>query len=205
LRVERLAEEYKQLQSLRWSHKEIMLAAKTGYNWRSHITRPRRLKFFSKCGYGPHYLWEWLEHHYRRTKAASLGVSFDDFLSCWQQFEVREIYRGGSTQLLSTLNQLNVYMRARRTDLPHDEARSLACYRLYDVGDYLALRGRGITSATTRRILQAAPNWFDYRRGVKPVINALRYGATVDEIIERMHDNSLDIFAVQLRASFRSS
>src|SRR6266496_2088890 len=135
---------YPKLLTYGWSLGDLILAAKTGYNYVSH-TAPERLGRYNWKAYsGPEALTDWLQHYYREMKAAQIGMSLDDFVARWCRIADTRSYEGHRSREI-----MGDYVKARRFGLSDDEAIWVTYYSLNEQHLYLMLRRKLSQNLTT--------------------------------------------------------
>lgn len=175
-RIAQFVRDYDGLLGFGWTHDDIVLAVRTGYNWRAHFNDPGLSLRWSKYARGPELMGVWHQHYYNRTKAELIGMSFDEFMTCWCSFELQRFLR----ETYTSLKLLTMYIRARRYGFSEAEARWIADSYFWRFWEYTQLRHKGFSAEQAKRLLsrKSQPS----RQDIKYAAEALRRGATIDHI-----------------------
>lgn len=195
---------YNLLISFGWSHEQILTAAELGYKTDSHTIPPSRPFFtnfvmYSKYGCGPGWLEGWLRHHYRRLRGAKLEMTLEEFVALWRELVKQPYYVEG--RRLWPSEAMTLYMRARLGGIKHEEAQRLLLIYAGEHWAYVQLRSR-LSAATVQRIVSASI--YSDRPGMlrpKDVMQALKYGASVDEVVESASEGNTGELAQHMRTA----
>ena len=197
-RLEREAQHHQELLGLGWSLEEITLAVKTGYNTRSHTDSSATSWWPNKRGYGADdWLDGWLEHHYRCFHGNKADMSFEEFVTAWQ--EIAELGCSRHCGRPNPYRAMKLYMFCRRQSLDHAEStEAIKTYGLENIELYATLRTR-FRRETAHQMLWACLRGYSRRATAREVMKALRRGASLQDVVESLARGTLPSLAYRSR------
>lgn len=206
-RLQQTADYYRELQQYRWTLRDLIEAAQTGYNYAAHLAPVRgRWSFRNWKAYsGPEVFREWVSHYYRRMKATSIGMSEEEFLEQWCGFASFMLRERRSLEIMHD------YMAARRRGIPHSEAAFRCSYYPRHIKEYIQLRRRKFTREEAEALMEAyaigcfkrQPHYLGF--SVKYVVEAHRRGATLEELKDGVQNGTSQQLALKLRKAARAT
>lgn len=184
---------YELLLSCKWSPEEALIAAQIGYE-------PGSL--WSGSYVSADSMQGWINHHYRQTKAETVGLDFDEFVTIWRQLG-KMSYRltEGDNRLreLYARRVIGYYMHARRYGLCDEESRTVIFfYPNWKLGTYIQLRRR-LHKPIAQKLMSRASSRSGYFRA-NDVWKALRRGATLEQVTEAIWHGALKPLASPKRS-----
>ncbi len=206
--VQREAGLFTELISYGWTQEELIIAAKTGYNYAAHRSgASRAFRDEWKPRSNASALRSWLRHHYDQAKARQANLSFDEFVALWCELS-EGLLLSGCKRYDYSYNKLRVYIKALRTGLSSQEARSLLRYVFWtnhyaSCYLYIALRRKGINRELATQIVETEPT---AKMGdLKSIVEAHRRGATDDEILSASAAREVNALALRYRQAARQA
>ena len=184
-----------------WSPDEIREAQDLGYSLQLSPTQFEALLFYLKIENAHEITFgdfrHWQGHHYRQSKAESLGLSFAEFVTLWRRLtsiEFQIFKEENSDEWILPYQIIWYYMRARRAGL--GDAESLHAIELGANGFKvcIALRRR-LSHDLAWAIIMA------WRRSKRPwilaenpneVFKVFRRGASIAEVLQRAENDTMD-------------
>ncbi|HSW80875.1 MAG TPA: hypothetical protein VLG40_00625 [Candidatus Saccharimonas sp.] len=202
--IAQFVSDYNGLLTFGWTHADVMRAVMTGYNWRAHFNDPRRARRSNKYHHGPYLMRTWHEHYYDQTKAVLIGMDFDEFMACWCSFTAKEVCGKQRT----TLQQLVMYVRARRHDFSVSEAHHIVERYFRRFEEYTLLRKKGFSADEVPELLIARKDGMS-AQDIKYTAEARRRGAPFDQIKRALsqwpNDVTIAELAIDLRCAARQN
>lgn len=204
--IRKLIEWYPPLLGFGWTHTEVEMALELGYNFENHVV-DSKCRWAWKYGRNAGPFYRWVKHAYRQLKAEELGMSLEEFIALWRGFVTRGPrirYWDDCGRRINARATLAYYLRARRRGLEDQEIRRALF--LFREPEYFNLYVKLRKKFDNRFVLDllSASRQNDGQLDEKYVVEAIRLGASHDEVLQSVRTNSLHKLATSLRQAHRT-